>query len=448
LSNSSARALDLRGNRLPSWQIALLLIGAFGLRLLYGLASDFWGGDPLQIFLIGLRAYTVPEWPYFGPDVVYTQTQVPGAMQGLVIAVPLRIVAQPEAPIVLLNVLSFAGLVFLAWYVRRRVPEVPAWFTWPWLLFSPWTLNLSTHILNPSYVLPASILFFICLLELMPSFRLGVISEAFAFFALGASLLWIAQFHLSAVVLVPLVGMAFVLTARRDSSKLASAAVWFVAGALLTGSTLMPTLWRFGIGRAFSAGANAQVTFENLYKAPQLIGRFLSFASFELPRFLGPDTPERLAFLGRHLWVVPFALFAGACGVVQALILFAGFLRTRGSRDWIAIRRLTIGMLLLVYASFAFSIKNPASQAFYVVLPLVMIYSFYCWAPFFRRRAGRVVAASLLVAGALTHLAIAVDNFRGVSLYTNRALVVRAIQEKNYRLLGERRSVDWGLQRD
>jgi hypothetical protein len=35
-----------------------------------------------------------------------------------------------------------------------------------------------------------------------------------------------------------------------------------------------------------------------------------------------------------------------------------------------------------------------------------------------------------------------------VSLYTNRALVIRAIDERNYRLLGERRSVEWGLQRD
>ena len=105
-------------------------------------------------------------------------------------------------------------------------------------------------------------------------------------------------------------------------------------------------------------------------------------------------------------------------------------------------------MLALVYASFAFSIKDPASQAFYVVLPLVMIYSFYCWAPLFTYRFVRVIGVCLLVAGAVAHVAIGVDNFRGISLYTNRSLVVRAIQERNYRLLGERRSVEWGLQRD
>jgi hypothetical protein len=446
VSSVSSVALDRHTQRFRPWQIAVLLTCAFGLRLLYGLASDFWGGDPLQIFLIGLRAYTLREWPYFGPDVVYTQTQVPGAMQGLVIAGPLWVVPRPEAPIVFLNVLSFAGLVCLAWYVQRRVRGVPAWFTWPWLLFSPWTLNLSTHILNPSYVLPASIVFFICLLEVLPA-RLGVMSGPAAFFGLGASLLWIAQFHLSAVVLVPLAGWAFVSAFRQRSLKVTTI-VAFAGGALLTGSTLIPTVSRFGIGGAFSAGANAQMTFENLYKAPQLVGRFLSFASFELPRFLGPDTPDRLAFLSRHHWVVPFAIFAAVCGLIQPLILLAGFFRPAGPPDWTTVRRLTIAVLILIYASFAFSIKNPASQAFYVVLPLVMIYSFYCWAPFFRFRAGRIVAVGLLVAGALTHVALAVDNFRGVSLYTNRALVIRAIDERNYRLLGERRSVEWGLQRD
>ncbi len=448
MSDASSVTRDRQSRRLRSWQIGVLLGGAFALRLMYGLASDFWGGDPLQVFLIGLRAYALREWPYFGPDVVYTQTQVPGALQGLVVAVPLWIVPKPEAPIVFLNVLSFSALIWLAWYLRRRVPGVPAWFTWPWLLFSPWTLNLSTHVLNPSYVLPASIVFFISLLEVLPSFRVGIMSETTAFFAMGASLLWIAQFHLSAVVLLPLVVLAFFTLRHRGGRRLAMAAIWLAAGAALTGSTLVPTVWRFGVGGAFSAGANAQVTVENLFKAPQLVGRYLSFASFELPRFLGPDTPERLAFLSRHIWVAPFAVFAGVCGVIQPLILLAGFFQARGPRDWITIRRLTIAVLVLVYASFAFSIKNPASQAFYVVLPLVMIYSFYCWEPFFRMRAGRIAAACLVVAGMLTHVAIGIDNFRGISLYTNRALVLRAIEERNYRLLGERRSVDWGRQRD
>jgi len=425
----------------------LLLAGAFALRLAYGLASDFWGGDPLQIFLIGLRAYTLREWPYFGPDVVYTETQIPGALQGLVVAGPLSVVPLPEAPIVFLNLLSFSALVLFAVYVRRRVPSVPAWFTWPWLLFSPWTLNLSTHVLNPSYVLPASILFWISFLETLPGFRIGFFSQRLTFFLLGFTVFWIAQLHLSFAVLIPVVLVSFAVTAWRRQMSTAILLL-FVAGAALGAATLVPTLLRFGLAGAFSAGVNAQATPSNLLRAPQFVARFFSFASFELPRFIGPDTPERIAFLQRHLWAAPFVLFAAACGVVQPLVLVANLFRRRGSTDWNVIRWATIGVLALVYASFAFSIKNPASQAFYVVLPLVMIYSFYCWAPLFTYRFVRVIGVCLLVAGAVAHVAIGVDNFRGISLYTNRSLVVRAIQERNYRLLGERRSVEWGLQRD
>jgi hypothetical protein len=115
--------------------------------------------------------------------------------------------------------------------------------------------------------------------------------------------------------------------------------------------------------------------------------------------------------------------------------------------DWILIKRLTAGTLALLFASFAFSVKDPASHTFYVVLPVVMTYSFYCWRPFFRSRGWRVVAALLLVCGGLTQLAIAIDNFSHRSLYVNRPLVVEAIANKDYRAVGERRPVLWGQEK-
>ena len=66
------------------------------------------------------------------------------------------LVAVPEAPFVLLNVLSLAGLALLAWYICRRLPELPRWLVWGWLLFVPWTLCYGTHVLNPDYVLCAA----------------------------------------------------------------------------------------------------------------------------------------------------------------------------------------------------------------------------------------------------------------------------------------------------
>ena len=85
----------LAGRRGLVW---LFFAAAFLLRLAFSLTTDFWIEDMRQIFLIGLRFYTTGEWPFFGPDVVYTQTRIPGALQGLLVGGPLFLVAQPEAP--------------------------------------------------------------------------------------------------------------------------------------------------------------------------------------------------------------------------------------------------------------------------------------------------------------------------------------------------------------
>src|SRR6476619_2174729 len=159
---------------------------AFLFRLAFGLCLDFWTQveDEKQIYLIGLKFFTTGAWPYFGPDVTNT-IQVPGALQGLVVGLPLYVLPLPEAPYILVNILSFASLSFFAWYCTRRLPEIPKWFVWAWLLTAPWTLNISTQIYNPSYVLPAAILFFVCAIEAYPFLSRGLVPLKWANFAMG-----------------------------------------------------------------------------------------------------------------------------------------------------------------------------------------------------------------------------------------------------------------------
>lgn len=355
------------------------------------------------------------------------------------------LVALPEAPYVLLNLLSTGSLGLLAWYIQRRLPDVPSWFLWSWVFFCPWTLNFSTHIVNPSYVLTGAVLFVVGALELMPSLRARLMPEPMAFGAMGFGLLWVYQLHLSFPLLLPFGILVFAAAARRGWRRLAFGAACFALGAAVAGSTLAPTLLKYGLGApAGEFAANVRFEPSNLRRLPQIAARFLSFASFELPRFIGRNTAERLHFLSAFPWAAPFAVFAGLCGIVQPVLLLIGFLRRDGAPGWTAVKHLTFATLLLIWGSFLFSVKNPASHTFYVTLPLAMIYAFYCWAPLFRSHAVRVAAAALLASGLITHLAIAIDRFQDRSLYANRGLVVRAIQERNYTLLGERRPVMWG----
>ena len=102
--------------------------------------------------------------------------------------VPLNIVPVPEAPYVLLNLLSMAGLAAFAWYITVRLPRLPTWLVWGWLMTLPWTLQYSTHVVNPSYVLAVALIFFLGFFEAMPAFRLGVIPEPVAFAFMGSAM--------------------------------------------------------------------------------------------------------------------------------------------------------------------------------------------------------------------------------------------------------------------
>ena len=142
-------------------------------------------------------------WPYFGPDVVWTESQIPGALQALLVGLPFDVLPIPEAPYVFLTLLSTGALALFAWYLGTRLPEVPRWLIWGWLMTLPWTLELSTHIINPSYVLPASLLFFIAWFEAWPPTSIGRVPATPCFALMGASLGWIAQVHMSWPLLLP-----------------------------------------------------------------------------------------------------------------------------------------------------------------------------------------------------------------------------------------------------
>ena len=422
-----------------------LLAAAVAARLVFGLAGELWGPDELQIFLIGLQFYTTGQWPLYGPDVVYTQTQVPGGLQGLLIGGPMYLWAAPEAAYVLLNLLSFAALTLLAWYIGKRLPSVPRWFLWPWIFFSPWTLDLSTHITNPSYVLFGAVLFFVSACELTPALRIGAVPAALAQFGLGFGWLWVYQLHLSASLLGPIALLVLALAAREDWRRVARGLPWLVVGATVAGATLLPTLIADGLhGVVATTQANMAFTPASLMRLPDLAAKFFSFGSFELARFVGPNSDERLAFLARYWWAAPFAAFAALCGVAQTAVLIAGLIWPGNDQHgWRAVKLATLTSLALLCTAFAFSIKEPASHVFYVMLPVVEIYAFYWWDRLLRDRRIRALAVALLVAGAVTHVALGIRNFRERSLYVNRTLVMRAIAEKDYRLVGERRPDAW-----
>lgn len=421
-----------------------LLFFAFLFRLGFGLCSQFVDEDTKQIYLLGLKFYTTGAWPYFGPDVTQS-IQIPGALQGLVVGVPFYLLPLPEAPYVLLNLLSFASLCFFAWYCARRLPEIPKWFVWSWLLSAPWVLNLSTHIFNPSYVLPGAILFFVGAIETYPFLSSGLIPRRWANFMMGIALFWIMQFHLSWPVLVPYVALSFYSQFKERGRRAFSSVLWFSGGAIITGSFLLPTFLKFGLAAGMGStnetvGFSSANLLRHLNVVEGVLGRFLSFASYELPRFIGSNSGTRLAFIKQNLWLSPIVAFLMVAGILQAIALLVLWFRKRHSqREWKAVKYFTLATVLLLYFSFLFSLKSPVSHTFYVTFPVAMLYSLYCWNEFLKQGGWWKFAAVFLACGFIFDIGLAVSNFKQVSIYRERARVVEAIRTKDYHLLGERR---------
>jgi hypothetical protein len=423
--------------------IAILFLFLF--RLAYGLSSEFWFDDERQIYLIGLKHFTTHSWPYFGPDVT-NQIQIPGALQGILISVPLFLLRIPEAPFILLNLLSFSSLCLFAWYCSKLLPQLPRWFIWVWLMTAPWTLNYSTHVVNVSYVLPGAILFFIGFLETCPYTSQHLISLRLANFMMGAALFWVMQLHLSWTIMVPYVCASFVFQFKSDRRNLLSGLCSFGVGALLMSSLLVPTFLKYGLrdglgGTGTAVVMNAENLRRVLNPVEGILGRFLSFASFELPRFIGDNSARRWEFVQQHLWLSPLMVLLLVVGIVQPIAMLVIWFSQRNKQaEWAAIKYLTLSTIALLSLSFIFSVKAPASHTFYLTLPVAMVYSFYCWSSLLVKRPWQIFAAIFLGCGIVFHIVLGVHRFQRVSLYVDREIPVTAIEQRDYRILGERRS--------
>jgi hypothetical protein len=368
-------------------------------------------------------------------------------LQGLLVGLPLFPLPLPEAPFILLNLLSFASLCLFAWYCSRRLPEVPGWFIWSWLLLAaPWTINFSTHIVNLSYLLPGGILFFIGVYETCTPLSRGLIASRWSNLMMGAALFWVMQFHMSWVLLPPFALASFYFQYKEKGVRVVVSLGWFIMGGMLTGLFLVPTFVRYGLSDGLG-GTASTISFNvsnllHIYTLPEgVLGRFLSFASFELPRFIGDRTARRVEFFRETPWLIPFGLFLLVTGIVQPVAMFFLWFRRKGmARDWHAVKLFTLATVCLIYLSFLFAKDKPASaHTYYVVLPVAMMYSFYCWSTILNRPFWNTFAKIFIACAIIFHAGFAIHNFTRKSMYINRALPQQAIERRDYRLLGERR---------
>jgi hypothetical protein len=427
-------------------KILVFLSLAFAFRFFFGLhcpqVTD--AEDYRQTYLIGLKCYTTHTWPYFGPDVhgpdnAFT-TQMPGALEGLLIASALKIWPAPESPYLLLNLLSFLGLSLLAWYGCKRLPGLSPWLVFAWIFIAPWATHYSTQVINPSFAYLGSCLFFVGFMETIPALSLKVLSARLANLFMGFGFFWVMQLHMSWVIFIPFLIVSFYFQCLTGQAK--TALVFGFLGALPPLALLLPTYLHYGFQTSKDVhGFMSGLNLSNVKAFPSLLAWFLSMASFEMPRFVGDNLRERVGYFFDTPWLFLPGFFLWAAGLFQPVgLLILWFFKKHPQPDWKAVKFLALATLLLLFACFLFTPNQPAPFRILLTFPNAMIYSLYAWSLLASKPFWKVIGIIFVISGVYFQVGYTIKN-RTVhsSLYDQkRELIAKAIEEKNYRILGER----------
>lgn len=425
--------------------VLILSIGYF-FRLIFGLNYDFWFADNLQVYLIGLKFYTTGLWPYWGPDVIHSGSVISGALQGLLVGLPIFLFKIPEAPLIFLNLMSIFSLAFFAWYLSRRIDSIPKPVILIYLLTLPCCMYYSTTVQNPSYVLIAAILFFISIFELFPFYSEKIIPENVLFFIMGFSLFWIYQLHLSWILLIPYIVLSFYFKFNEDKkiASLIKPMLFFMVGCLICLGTLLPTLIQFHQTSAEALTANISLNFSNIIRIFDIVLNFLSFGTFEVEKFVPENFSNIKQFFATYYWLAPLVLFLFLIRIAQFIYLIIVFWKNKLLLGWGRVQYFIVFSLSLLWLSFMFSEHFPTSHKFYLMMPISIWYSLQAYQGIYKNRQGRIFANFFLSAGILFYILLSVIYFHtGHSLYSNRGVVEKAIKEMDYTFLGTRREFDF-----
>jgi hypothetical protein len=243
-------------------------------------------------------------------------------------------------------------------------------------------------------------------------------------------------------LLLPFAGIAFLARLREGPRATAVAAGAFVAGALATGSVLLPTFLTFGLG--FGSGSTGQNLMphwrEPISTFVKTAARILSFASLETNRFVASGSSKQIIFLWQHPWLVPAAAIVAIVGVAHPVwMALTAFRRRSPVRDWPAVRWLTVGTIALVSVSFFFVVQPAQARMYYLVAPVAFVYAAYSWT-FLDSPRWRRIAAGVLTINVLFQLGLMLARFPGASLYLDRAVVSEAIETGQPDVFSHRRA--------
>ncbi|HRS54167.1 MAG TPA: hypothetical protein P5250_05635, partial [Bacteroidales bacterium] len=205
---------------------------------------------------------------------------------------------------------------------------------------------------------------------------------------------------------------------------------------------IIPTFIKYGISGTGGTELNLTFNFNNIKNLITILTRYFSLASYEIPYMLGANTHERLAILKNKLWLIPSAIFLLIIGWLQVVLFIMYIFKKPFTKEFKTIKIITLVTFFIIFISFFFSVKGPSSHTFYLVFPLVLFYSFYCYNDIFfkYKKHFNYLFLSIFILSFILYTGIIINNYYTKSLYKNRDKVKAAIEQQDYKILSRRRT--------
>lgn len=415
----------------------LLVIVLVSLRIFFGIQINFNHEDYEQIYLIGLEYAFNENWSYWGPDVVWSETRLPGAMQGFLAGFPLQIWKHPYSPIIFSNLISSFGLILLALYGKKRFPRLNINFLLALFLLLPFYMYHGTVLLNTAYLIFTGALLFIPVFELFIYRDNLIFKNTGIYFAfISFSMIMTYQLHLTWVMYLPFVIVLFYLEIIRNKHALWIIPVYFLLGGLVSGSLLLPTIINYGSVIYLNNDDNLSFDFERFLRIFELFGRYFTFATFDIL----PTINFYALAISKSIFTLILIWILRIFSFVQFAIIWISLYRLRKSPELKKTLLLFVLTLLMSIILFAISNKHLESRTFLLLYPIPVWLSLYGYDYWFNKKWIKKLTYSALAVCFVTFSVIAIGNYNDeFSFHAKKIELEKAINQKNPEAFGKRR---------
>tara|TARA_Y100000385_G_scaffold253897_1_gene278354 strand:- start:474 stop:1772 length:1299 start_codon:yes stop_codon:yes gene_type:complete len=399
--------------------VVIFILLCLLLRIFIGIQINFSHVDYEQIYLIGLEYAFNDNWSFWGPDVVWSKTRLPGAMQGILAGVPIQLFKHHYSPIILSNIISFAGLMLLAFYAKIRFEKLSIYFLIALFSLLPFTLFNGVVVLNTCYLIFSGAILFICVTELFSYRNNMLLNPLIYFFSMGFCLMFTYQLHLTWVMFFPFILVLFYLEGVKQRKLLFKLIMAFLIGCVLPSLTVLPTFIKYGSEIMNGSGGNLQLELLRIFDLFDLMIRFMGTATIDILQSLGfitlfSDSGLVGSTLLIFVKVIAIIQFIGICITLYFVEKTAEFKKT-----------LLLFLLASLMSTILFMLSNKHLQirTYILLFPIPIWLSLYCYSYLIRFKWSKKLLLIPIVTIFITLIGIGSSNF-------NNKYSFKSVEEK------------------